>query len=210
MDAMVYTPATQEHHERLKKVIEGRPVLFAKPKNAFKEPDAPGAVFPQHEVIKPIDFRATNLPMAGFAFKGGRRKYEGDQAAEMHDLAKSSHPKMEVLAGGGAICAKTGQRLTKEEAAIQALAVDNPAAAALQMSAPISAASAVAAAVDDDMDDESDNAAANDDTGKNEADHARRPIKKKQTKEARPRSNAVMKKSNPVKVGAAKAGKKKA
>lgn len=68
-----------------------------RPKNAFKYPDSDDAVFPQHEVhvlcqnrarsgvallqvMKPVDFRAQNLPMAGTVFRGNRRKYSNEEA----------------------------------------------------------------------------------------------------------------------------------
>merc|ERR1719222_895490 len=113
---MLVAPREAEHFESLTKVFEGRSVRLSRPKNAFKYPDAEGAVFAQHEIMKPIDFRASNLPMAGYAFRGNRRKYEGEQAQFMAQLAKTSHPEMEVLAGGGAVLATTGRKVSVKEA----------------------------------------------------------------------------------------------
>merc|ERR1719382_1262963 len=145
---MICTPREQEHNEALHRVMEGRAVTLNRPKNAFKYPNADGAIFPQHEVMKPIDYRAQNLPMAGFVFRGNRRKYTGEQKEFMENLKKTSHPKMEVLAGGGAILARDGRRISAHEAEILATAAaGRPEAAALEASAVSSAASAVAAAV---------------------------------------------------------------
>merc|ERR1712070_412706 len=119
VEAMIVTPQTQEHHDSLKRVIEGRSVRLLRPKNAFKYPEAEGAVFAQHEIMKPIDFRASHLPMAGYTYRGNRRKYEGEQAEYMSSLSKQ-HPKMEVMAGGGAILAKTGQKVSMREAEVMA------------------------------------------------------------------------------------------
>merc|ERR1719207_143252 len=112
---MICTPREEEHFESLTKVMEGRSVRLTSPKNAFKYPDAEGAVFAQHEIMKPIDYRSSHLPMAGYTYRGNRRKYTGEQAEYMANLAKNSHPKMEVMAGGGVILAKTGQRISVRE-----------------------------------------------------------------------------------------------
>merc|ERR1719356_1959852 len=135
---MIYTPQTHEHHESLKAVMEGRSVRLATPKNAFKYPDAEGACFPQHEVWKPIDFRAQNLPMAGYVFRGNRRKYNTEETEYMTNLAKS-HPKMEGLGGGGAILAKTGQKISKKEAELLATRAVRPEVAAIAESSPANA-----------------------------------------------------------------------
>lgn len=205
VDAMICTPREAEKNAALHRVIEGRSVTLARPKNAFKYPAQDGAVFPQHEIMKPIDFRAQNLPMAGYAFRGNRRKYEGEQKEFMENLKKSSHPKMEVLAGGGAILAKDGRRVSLHEAEILATA------AAGRTDAAASAASAVAAAVR-----EAANAAppaaaepesdaemeGNGDVEhpKGEADHTRRPVVKDtrrvtRTAEARARTISSKKKN---------------
>lgn len=146
VDAMISTPQAKEHNAALRKVMEGRQVTLARPRNAFKYPQARDAVFPQHEIMKPIDFRPDHLPMAGYVFRGNRRKYEGEQAVYMAELAKT-HPKMEVLAGGGAILAATGQKVSKLEAELIATAVRDPEKGAV---AAASAASAVAAAAAED------------------------------------------------------------
>jgi len=206
VDAMIVGPETQEHYENLKKVIEGRSVTLLKPKNAFKYPNAEGAVFSQHEMFKPIDFRASHLPMAGYAYRGNRRKYTGEQAEYMENLKKSSHPKMQVMAGGGAVLAKTGQRISKREAAILATAAVRPEVAAIAEAGPSNASSAVAAAMaeasasmpagqsdDEDLDESK--------PGVTGSDHLRRPVVKDTTKKARqvtgnkPRANQTKKKT---------------
>lgn len=208
VDAMIVAPRTQEHHESLRRVIEGRAVRLTSPKNAFKYPDAEGAVFAQHKIYKPIDFRSSHLPMAGFAYRGNRRKYEGEQAEYMKNLAKNSHPKMEVTAGGGAILAKTGQRISMKEAELIATRAVRPEIAAIAEAGPPSASSAVAAAVAEDSAATAMDVAVPDSDeelpGRAEADHLRRPIVKDTTRATRnrPRANAV---TNKLKPPAAKA-----
>ncbi|CAK0822739.1 unnamed protein product [Prorocentrum cordatum] len=141
IDAMIVVPRLKEHHEALTRVAQGRTIETRKPKNAFKYPKAPDAVFPQHEIMKPIDFRAQNLPMAGYAFRGNRRKYDADQAEFMTQVATAMHPKMERLAGGGAVLASTGKRISVAEAELIAAAVQGAAG-----SDQLAAASVVAAA----------------------------------------------------------------
>eukprot|EP00448_Togula_jolla_P010127 CAMPEP_0170614666 /NCGR_PEP_ID=MMETSP0224-20130122/24926_1 /TAXON_ID=285029 /ORGANISM="Togula jolla, Strain CCCM 725" /LENGTH=239 /DNA_ID=CAMNT_0010940347 /DNA_START=48 /DNA_END=767 /DNA_ORIENTATION=- len=146
VDAMILTPKLHEHNESLRRVMEGRGVTLLKPKNAFKYPEAPGAVFPQHEVMKPIDFRSSNLPMAAFAFRGNRRKYSGEELEYMNRVAKD-HPKMELMAGGGAVLAQSGQRVPLREAELLATAALRPEVAAIAAAGPSTAASAVASAI---------------------------------------------------------------
>lgn len=219
VDAMIVTPQTQEHHDSLKRVIEGRSVSLLRPKNAFKYPDAEGAVFAQHEIMKPIDFRASHLPMAGYTFRGNRRKYEGDQADYMKNLAKKSHPKMEVMAGGGAILAKTGQKISKKQAEILATAAIRPEVAAIAEAGPSNASSAVAAAVAEDSSSpaanlpvaDSDDSSDDDDMGKDEADHLRRPVVKDTTRGQRgnrPRAQTTKKKTKVAPKSKAAAKKK--
>eukprot|EP00408_Alexandrium_pacificum_P022946 CAMPEP_0171189406 /NCGR_PEP_ID=MMETSP0790-20130122/18330_1 /TAXON_ID=2925 /ORGANISM="Alexandrium catenella, Strain OF101" /LENGTH=205 /DNA_ID=CAMNT_0011654517 /DNA_START=90 /DNA_END=704 /DNA_ORIENTATION=+ len=144
VDAMIITPREIAHNEALTRVIEGRSVTFATPRNAFKYPEDPTATFPQHEVVKPIDFRSSHLPMASYAFRGNRRKYEGEQKTYMASLAKSSHPEMEVLAGGGAVLS-SGKHVSLHEAEILATAARDPEAAAKAVATPASASDAEAA-----------------------------------------------------------------
>lgn len=144
VDVMVYTPQLKEKHEQLQRVIQGCSVTLKKPKNAFKYPEAEGACFPQHELVKPIDYRAEKLPIAQYAFRGNRRKYSPEEQEYMKNLQKTCHPKMEVLAGGGTILAKTGKRVSLQEAALEQEA--NAAAMAI----PASSAAAVAAAIAED------------------------------------------------------------
>jgi hypothetical protein len=212
VDAMIVRPQTQEHHDNLVKVMQGRSVRLSSPKNAFKYPDAEGAVFAQHTIMKPIDFRSSHLPMAGYAFRGNRRKYEGEQKDYMESLALKSHPEMQVMAGGGAILAKTGQRITAHEAQLVATRAERPEAAAMAEANASRASSAVAAAVAEDAEDAMDVPVPGNEElpGRDEADHTRRPVVKDTTRALRnkatptgnrPRSQAAIKKK-------AKAGKK--
>jgi len=225
VDAMLVTPREKEKNERLQRVIEGRQVTLSRPKNAFKYPEADAAVFPQHEVVKPIDFRAQSMPMAGYAYRGNRRKYDAEQAAMLEQLARTSHPKIEVIAGGGAILARDGRRVTMLEAEIMATAVLRPEAAALAASAPSTgsaveaavaaeASAAVAQAASGDVEmaqAEVAPAAAGEEAATaadaeeppaptNAADHSRPPVLKdarraKRAAEHRPRPNSVKKKT---------------
>lgn len=203
VDAMILRPKTEEHHQALKRVIEGRSVRLNSPKNAFKYPNAEGAVFAQHTIVKPIDFRSSHLPMAGYTFRGGRRKYEGEQADYMDNLAKTSHPKMAVLGGGGAILAKTGERISKYQAEVLATAAERPEVAAMAESGQARASDAVAEAMAEEG--PSDAAPADmpvpdsdeERPGRADSDHLRLPIVKNTTRATRdrPRSNAVKKKT---------------
>jgi len=214
VDAMIVTPREHEKHDRLVKTAQGRNVTFSKPKNAFKHPDADDAAFPQHEVIKPVDFRAQNLPMAGTAYRGNRRKYSAEEEQMLKEIIKTSHPKMEVLAGGGAVMAKTGKKVSLAEAELIATKVNRPELAALAEAGPPSASSAVADALaedgaapassstalaapapDEDMMDDEDEDGPEPDAS---ADTSRRPVVKdnrrsKRTAEARTRPNSVKK-----------------
>lgn len=209
-------------HASLMRTIEGRSYRLLSPKNAFKYPDAEGAVFSQHKVMKPIDFRSSHLPMAGYATKGNRRKYEGEQKEYMDNLAKNSHPKQELMAGGGAILAKTGLRISQREAELIATRATHPEIAAIAelppappvrasnglLIAPARASSAVAAAVAEEAEDAMDvpdpgNAEL---PGRADSDHLRRPVVKDTTvARNRERPNSVKKKTKPVVKSAAKA-----
>mmetsp|Transcript_72821 Transcript_72821/g.204526 ORF Transcript_72821/g.204526 Transcript_72821/m.204526 type:complete len:246 (+) Transcript_72821:82-819(+) len=192
VDAMLCTPRIAVHNESLRRLMEGRQVVTVPTKNAFRYPNEKDAVFPQHEVIKPIDFRSSHLPMAGYTFRGNRRKYDTQQQEYMTTLSKQ-HPKMEVLAGGGVVLAATGQKVSKQEAELIATQLRNPHAAAAAANPP-TAASAVEAALAEEAAQsipvpEPENVT-------NEADHSRRPVVKderraKRTAEKKPRAKAV-------------------
>jgi len=63
-------------------------------------PDAKDAEIPQWSVERPIDFRCENLPMAGYAFRGNRRKYTEDEQVD-RTIRSEIHPEREILAGKG-------------------------------------------------------------------------------------------------------------
>jgi len=212
VDAMIVRPQTQEHYDDLMRVVEGRSVKLSIPKNAFKYPEAEGAVFAQHEIMKPIDYRSSNLPMAGYTYRGNRRKYAGEQADYMKNMAQNVHPQMEVMAGGGCILAKTGEKISKKQAAIEATKADRPEVAAMAEAGPASASSAVAAALREEAAPQAAPQEVEMDTlNKQESDHARRPIVKETGKAVnRPRSNAVKKKTGKVTTPAAPKKKGKA
>ena len=113
VDAMIVTPRENEHNAALNRVIQGRAIKLGKAKNAFKYPESEDAFFPQHEVVKPIDFRAQSMPMVGYTFRGNRRKYDPEQTAFLAELSKT-HPEMETLSGGGAVHAKTGRKVSRK------------------------------------------------------------------------------------------------
>mmetsp|Transcript_62762 Transcript_62762/g.181963 ORF Transcript_62762/g.181963 Transcript_62762/m.181963 type:complete len:254 (-) Transcript_62762:94-855(-) len=218
VDAMVCTPREQEKHEALRRVMEGRQVTMSRPKNAFKYPNEKDAVFPQHEIVKPIDFRSSSLPMAGYAFRGNRRKYDGEQKEYMERLAKQ-HPKMEVLAGGGVVLAATGQKISKHEAELLATQLRNPQGAAAAAN-PAAASSAVEAAVAEDeagLDEPAGGEAIPEPANAtNNFDHSRRPVLKddrraKRTAEGKARAKAVGRKGkvNPAATSSVPAVKKK-
>merc|ERR1711871_822060 len=94
-------PRIEQLHDKIVKIQEGDFDIDSKrPLNAFLHPDTEGAEFPQHTVLKPVDLRAQNLPMAGYAFRGNRRKYDDEQSEYMKQVALN-HPDMKILAGGG-------------------------------------------------------------------------------------------------------------
>lgn len=202
VDAMIVTPREQEKHEKLMQTAQGRSVTRLRPKNAFKYPDSEDAVFPQHEIMKPVDFRAQNLPMAGTVFRGNRRKYTDEEKAMLNKVIKENHPKMEVLAGGGAILAKTGQKVSVEEAELIATKVNRP--DTVIEPPPVR---------DTEMEQEDapEEAASEAIEPEDAADVSRRPIVKdtrraKRTAERRQRPNSVKKAKNPQ-VTKAKGGK---
>mmetsp|Transcript_25096 Transcript_25096/g.30561 ORF Transcript_25096/g.30561 Transcript_25096/m.30561 type:complete len:231 (+) Transcript_25096:53-745(+) len=208
VDAMIVTPREQEKHEKLLQTAQGRSVTRLRPKNAFKYPDSEDAVFPQHEIMKPVDFRAQNLPMAGTVFRGNRRKYTEDEKSMLNKIIKENHPKMEVLAGGGAILAKTGQKVSVEEAELIATKVNRPETVIEPRPVP-----------DTEMDDaDADGQSAEVEPTAIEpedaADVSRRPVVKdtrraKRKAEGRQRPNSVKKARNPqvTKAKGAKAAK---
>jgi len=197
VDAMLIVPRLLESHAALTKVIQGRAIKLGKPKNAFKFPEADDAFFPQHEVVKPIDFRAQAMPMVGYAFRGNRRKYDPEQQAMMNDLAKNSHPDMEVLAGGGAVHAKTGKKVSCKEAELLATSIQKPEMSALAQQEAEEAADRAAAKAAfiagkregagqaGDSDDEMGAEAVPEPTPEGAADHSRRPVVKDNLKQKR-------------------------
>lgn len=195
VDAMIVTPREKEKHEKLVQTAQGRSVTRLRPKNAFKYPDSEDAVFPQHEIMKPVDFRAQNLPMAGTAFRGNRRKYSDEEKEMLNKIIKENHPKMEVLAGGGAVLAKTGQKVSVEEAELIATKVNRPETVIEPKATPPEDAEDAEA----EMEDASPEAAIEPEDA---ADVSRRPVVKdtrraKRTAERRPRPNSVKKARNP-------------
>jgi len=139
--------------------------------------------------------------MAAFAFRGNRRKYAPEEQEMMKNIAENSHPKMEVMAGGGAILAQNGQRISLTEAERFATQVSQAEAggnAAVRPtvttpsapSVPPAASSAISPEVSmggevQEEEEEPDNA----------ADTSRRPVVKdtrraKRTADARPRAGA--------------------
>lgn len=201
-DAMVYTPKLKEQHENLQRVIQGCPITLKRPKNAFKYPEAEGAGFPQHEIMTPIDYRAANLPMAQYAFRGNRRKYAGEELEMMKNMHQKQHPKHEVLAGGGIILAKSGKRVTMKEASLElegnAVAHATPASAASAVAAAI-AEDAKDAAGDEDMESVEEGVDAPEPV--NAVDHTRLPVVKAVKKAPRARSNATLKTKPAPKIG---------
>lgn len=219
IDAMIITPRENEKHDRLVRLSQGRAVTLCRPKNAFKYPDADDAVFPQHEVIKPIDFRAQNLPMAGLVFRGNRRKYTAEEAEMIKHVVKTQHPKMEVLAGGGAVHAKTGRKVSIAEAELIATRVNLPevakiaeskapeteVASLLQGDATATPAVSSTAPQVDEKEAESDAEMEKEEVvPENQVDTSRRPVVKdlqrvKRVTEGKSRPNSVKKGANKMK-----------
>jgi hypothetical protein len=102
IEKVMIRPRLEQLNAKIKKIQDGdlEGVHKPRPKNAFLHPDAEGAEFPQHTVLKPVDFRSANLPGAQYAFKGNRRKYNAEETEYMKQVAEN-HAPMEILAGGG-------------------------------------------------------------------------------------------------------------
>merc|ERR1712137_86563 len=209
--AMLENPRTERLHAGLMAMIEGRHVPTVKAKNAFRFPHAEGAVFPQETYWRPIDFRSENLPMSGYAYRGNRRKYSAEEKKRLDVIINNEHPKMEILGGGGAILAKTGERVPMEQAELIATAAERPdnmpaLEAALRRYA-VGAQDAPKKNMDVNMDVEvsGDIAKPADDTPVNAVDTTRRPVLKdthKEKRKAEQRSRAKAKKKvKDVKLG---------
>jgi len=99
VDAVIEKPRLKNIAKKLQDTINGTTPEFKKAKNMFLYPNDPESEIPQMCVTTPVDFRAEKMPMAGYAFRGNRRKYVGDQLDAQQKKLKEAHPKMKVLAG---------------------------------------------------------------------------------------------------------------
>lgn len=103
VEALVDGPRRVKLNAKLMKVARGEAVEEEgiQPKNKFMYPDDPEAEIPQWTVKTPIDFRAEKMPMAGYAFVGGRKKFTKQEDGMMNDLRKNSHKPQRIIAGKG-------------------------------------------------------------------------------------------------------------
>eukprot|EP00921_Rhytidocystis_pertsovi_P017917 GHVQ01028140.1.p1 GENE.GHVQ01028140.1~~GHVQ01028140.1.p1 ORF type:complete len:119 (-),score=10.94 GHVQ01028140.1:222-578(-) len=81
----VVTDRINKSNDKLLKVQQGIDISEIKKPNAFLNPDDPEAVFPQHGVVRPMDFRAENLPLSGFVGSGSRRKFTEDEKVQIKE-----------------------------------------------------------------------------------------------------------------------------
>lgn len=100
VEHMVRQPNLEKNHSSLMEIAAGVKKTEKTKKNMFLHPDDPDAEIPQYCLKKPIDFRCEHLPMAGYAFRGNRRKYVGEEAT-IRDEKRKTHPQMEIIAGKG-------------------------------------------------------------------------------------------------------------
>jgi hypothetical protein len=81
VNATIEKKRVQESNRKLKLIQEGRiaEVMPKTKKNAFLYPNDADAEFPQHELVKPLDFRSEALPGAKYAASRGRRKFTSEE-----------------------------------------------------------------------------------------------------------------------------------
>jgi len=100
VEHMVRQPLLEKNHSSLMEIAAGVKKTEKKTKNMFLHPNDPDAEIPQYSLKKPVDFRCEHLPMAGYAFRGNRRKYQGEEAT-IRDEKRKNHPSIEIIAGKG-------------------------------------------------------------------------------------------------------------
>jgi hypothetical protein len=83
VNATVEKKRVSEANRKLKLIQDGRiaEVMPKTKKNAFLYPNEADAEFPQHELVKPLDFRSEALPGAKYAATRGRRKFNAEEQA---------------------------------------------------------------------------------------------------------------------------------
>merc|ERR1719235_2884024 len=81
VNASVEKTRLSEANRKQTLVQQGRfaEVVPKKKKNAFLYPDDADAEFPQHKLVKPLDFRSAALPGAKYAAARGRRKFTAEE-----------------------------------------------------------------------------------------------------------------------------------
>merc|ERR550514_1009409 len=84
-----------ENKEKLAEIMGGERLESKRVVNAFKYPENPESEFPQHEEHTVLDFRSEVLPMAGFAKRGMRRKFD-DAELEAIEQKKLEIPAAEA------------------------------------------------------------------------------------------------------------------
>merc|ERR1712112_498280 len=100
VEEVLEKPSLARKNKSLMEIANGTTVSVTKPKNWFLYPDASDAVVPGVSVKTPIDFRCEHMPMAGYAFRGNRRKYNEQETIERTAQSKE-HPEIRIIAGRG-------------------------------------------------------------------------------------------------------------
>eukprot|EP00397_Hematodinium_sp_SG-2012_P060031 GEMP01077686.1.p1 GENE.GEMP01077686.1~~GEMP01077686.1.p1 ORF type:complete len:144 (+),score=27.71 GEMP01077686.1:278-709(+) len=100
VDQVLVKPSLTKKNQSLLDIANGTVKAEKKPINWFLYPDTPDAEVPRLTLKTPVDFRCENLPMAGYAFRGNRRKYNAEEVADRAIKAKQ-HPDIKIIAGKG-------------------------------------------------------------------------------------------------------------
>jgi len=132
VNELIRKPQVAQSYQDLVDVANGVKKVTKQTINKFMYPDHPDAEVPQFCIKKPIDFRCENLPMAGYAFRGNRRKYT-EEEQEDRLVRSEKHPPIEIIAGKGFVPKMEVDEPAGEEqevrVTVEDLGMDEPAGA---------------------------------------------------------------------------------
>lgn len=101
VEKVVEAKRLHDKNSGLMKLMAGERTHVAAPQNAFLHPGAAGAEIPQKSVKTAVDFRSEHMPLSGYAYAGGRRKFTEAEKA-IHTELNNQHPQIRIIAGKGA------------------------------------------------------------------------------------------------------------